>query len=96
MSMTNWDNVGPFAFRTSPPNVKIDTVDSQIFARVLFSRNFAYAKFREMKSSRNGEIIMLFTYIGKSCHSRDFFTSQICLLTLFAKIKFSRKFPNLQ
>ena len=24
------------------------------------------------------------------------FTSQICLLTLFAKIKFSRKFPNLQ
>ena len=49
-----------------------NTVDSQIFARVLFSRNFAYAKFREMKSSRNGEIIMLLTYIGKSCHSRDF------------------------
>ena len=37
-----------------------------------------------------------FTDIGKSCSSRDFLTSQICLLTLFAKIKFSRKFLNLQ
>ena len=26
-----------------------DTVDSDIFARVLFSRNFAYAKFPENK-----------------------------------------------
>ena len=26
---------------------KVATVNSEIFARVLFSRNFAYAKFRE-------------------------------------------------
>ena len=52
--------------------------------------------FVKIKSSRNGEIILPFTDICKSCHSRDFFTSQICLLTLFAKIKFSRKFLILQ
>ena len=34
--------------------------------------------------------------MGKSCPSREFLASQICLLTLFAKIKFSRKFPDLQ
>ena len=28
-----------------------DTVNSEIFARVLFSRNFTYTKFREIKSS---------------------------------------------
>ena len=32
----------------------------------------------------------------KKCPSREFFTSQICLLALFAKIKFSKKFPNLK
>ena len=47
-------------------------------------------------SSRNVEITMSFTDAGKSCPSRDFIVSQICLLTLFAKIKFSRKFPDLQ
>ena len=31
------------------------TVNSVIFARVLFSRNFANAKFRENKIPRNGE-----------------------------------------
>ena len=48
-----------------------NTVNSQIFARVLFSRNFAYAKFRKKKSSRNGEITLSFTDIGKPCPSRD-------------------------
>ena len=52
--------------------------------------------FLKIKSSRNGEITLSFNYEGKSCHSHECFTSQICLLTLFAKIKFSRKFPNLQ
>ena len=36
------------------------TVDSEIFARVLFSRNFAYAKFRENKilaKPRNHSVI---------------------------------------
>ena len=52
--------------------------------------------FLKIKSSRNGEITLSFTDIGKSCPSRKFFMSQIGLLTLFAKIKFSQKFPNLQ
>ena len=52
--------------------------------------------FVKMKSSRNGEITLSFTDIGKSCPSWEYLTSQICLLTLFTKIKFSKKFPNLQ
>ena len=48
------------------------TVNSEIFTRVLFLRNFAYAKFREIKSSRNAEIILLFTDICKSCSSHKF------------------------
>ena len=54
------------------------------------------AKFHENEPSRNGKITQSFIDIGKSCLSREFFTSLICLLMLFAKIKFSRKFPNLQ
>ena len=50
----------------------------------------------KIKSLRNGEITLLFTDIGESCPSRKFLTSQICLLMLFAKINFSRKFPDLQ
>ena len=50
----------------------------------------------KMKSLLNREITLLITDIGKSCPSRKFLTSQVCLLTLFAKIKFSRKFPDLQ
>ena len=50
--------------------------------------------FVKIKSSRNGEIILSFTDTGKSCLCRDCLTSQICLLTLFAKIRFSRKFRN--
>ena len=34
--------------------------------------------------------------LGKSCHSREFLASHICLVTLIAKIKFTRKCPNLQ
>ena len=49
-----------------------------------------------VKSSRNGEITLLLTNIGKPCTSCGFLMSQIFLLTLFAKIKFSRKFLNLQ
>ena len=73
------------------------TVNSEIFARVIFSRNFAYAKFREniiVAKWRNHS--MSFTDIGKSCLSRELLTSQICLLKLFAKIKFYQKFPHLQ
>ena len=78
---------------TSP---KLFTVNLEIFVRVLFLRNFAYGKFRENKSSRISKITLLITDIGKSCTCREFLTAKICVLTLFAKIKFSRKFPNLQ
>ena len=50
----------------------------------------------KIKPLRNGKITLLFIDIGKSCLSHEFFTSLICLLMLFAKIDFSRKFPNLQ
>ena len=74
---------------------------------VLFPRNFAYAKFRENKAlAKNARFRenktlaewrnQLLTDIGKSYPSCEFLTSKICLLTLFAKIKLSRKFPNLQ
>ena len=43
------------------------TVNSEIFARVLFSRNFV-----KIISSRNAEITLSFTDIGKSCPSSDF------------------------
>ena len=52
--------------------------------------------FVKIKSSRNAEITLSFTDICKSCPSRELSASQMCLLTLFAKIKFSRKFPDLQ
>ena len=71
-------------------------VNSDIFARVLFSRNFAYGKFHENKSSWNGEIILSITDIGKLYTSREFLAPQECLLRLFVKIKFSQKFPDLQ
>ena len=52
--------------------------------------------FVKIKPLPNGKIILSLIDIGKSCLSREFFTSLICLLMLFWKIKFSRKFPNLQ
>ena len=54
--------------------------------------------FVKIKSLRNVEIAFSFTDICKSCLnlSYEFLASLICLLTLFAKIKFSRKFPDLQ
>ena len=61
------------------------TVNSEIFARILFMRNFARS-FAKVKPSRNGEIALLLTDVGKSCPSRDFFMSQICLLTRFVNI----------
>ena len=52
--------------------------------------------FVKLNTSRNGKITLLFTDIRILCQSREFLTSQICLLMLFAKIKLSRNFPNLQ
>ena len=45
------------------------TVNAEIIARVLFSKNLAHAEFCENKPFQNGEINLLFTNIGKSCSS---------------------------
>ena len=68
------------------------TVNSEIFVSALFLRNFA---FRENKTPAKWQITLSFVDICKPCLGREFFTSLICLLMLFAKIKFSRKIPNL-
>ena len=47
-------------------NKKILVVNSEIFARTLFSRNFAYAKFRENKTLAKWHITLSFIDIGKS------------------------------
>ena len=49
--------------------------------------------FAKIKSSRNSEIILSTTDTGKSYPSREIFRSQVCLLTMFEKIKCLRKFP---
>ena len=40
----------------------------------------------KIKPSRNSEITLSFNAIGKSCPSREYLTSQICIFRLFAKI----------
>ena len=61
-----------------------NTVNSAIFARVLFSET--------SQTSQIGEITLPFTDIGKSSPCREFSTFQICVLKLFAKIKFLQNF----
>ena len=46
-----------------------NTVNSEIFSRVLFSHMRSFGK---IKSLLNGEITLWFTDIGKSCLSRNF------------------------
>ena len=73
------------------------TVYSENFVRVLFSRNFAYVRsFVKIKSSRIGKITLSFTDMGISCPSHEYLMSQICILTIFPKIKFLQKFLDLQ
>ena len=66
------------------------------FREGYFRETSQMRSFLKIKSSRIGEITLSFSDIGKSRPCREFSMSQICVLTLFAKIKFSRKFPNLQ
>ena len=47
-----------------------NTVNSEIFARTLFSRNFAFVK---IKPWRNGKITLSFIDTGKSCLNREIF-----------------------
>ena len=48
------------------------TVNLEIFARVLFSRNFADVEFHENKTLANNEISLSFSYVVKSCPYRGF------------------------
>ena len=73
-----------------------NTVNSEIFARVYFLETSHMRSFVKLNTSRNGKITLLFTDISFLCPSREFLMSQICFLMPLAKIKFSRKFPNLQ
>ena len=59
--------------------------------RVYFRETSHMQIFVKIKHSRNGNITQSFTDIRISCHSHEFLTSQMCLLMLFAKIKFSQK-----
>ena len=52
--------------------------------------------FMKIRPSQNGVITLSFSDIGISCPSRDFFNVANRFLMLFAKIKFSRKFSDLQ
>ena len=47
--------------------------------------------FAKIKSTQNGKITLSFTDLGKLGPRRKFLTSQICLLTLFAKNKIFTK-----
>ena len=49
--------------------------NSEIFAVVLFSRKLRIAY--KIKSSRNFEIILSFTDLGKPCQSRDFYVANM-------------------
>ena len=68
--------------------------NSEIFARFYFRETSQICEFPRKQNPREKARSLSFNDIGKSC--REYLTSQIYLFTLFAKIKFSRKFPNLQ
>ena len=61
-----------------------------------FREGFIFGKFRILKSSQKGEITISTTEIIESCPSHEIFRSKVCLGTSFSKLKFSRKFPDLQ
>ena len=52
--------------------LQLHTINSEIFARVYIRETLHIRIIREIKSSRNGEITLSLTEIGKSCHSRKF------------------------
>ena len=66
------------------------------FSRGFYFRETSHKRsFANIKPSRNRENSLSFTDVGKSCQSHNFYHGKY-VLTLFAKIKFSRKFLNLQ
>ena len=69
----------------------VNTVDSEFFARFYF-RETSLRCFVQIKPSQVDEITLSFTDIGKSRPCREFLTSQIYVITLFAKIEYSQNF----
>ena len=69
------------------------TVNLEIFARDLFSLNFADAGFRGNKTLLNGENSLSFIDVGKSCQTWDFLTWKICL-NAFCENKTLMKIPE--
>ena len=66
------------------------TVNLEIFVSFFSFRKTTHRRsFVKIISSPNGKTTLSFTATDKSCPSRKYLTSQICLLMLFAKIKFS-------
>ena len=65
------------------------TVNSEFFARVYFRETSHKRSFVKTKFSRNGEITLSITDIGKTCPSGEFLTSQVCLLTLISGLTVS-------
>ena len=65
------------------------------FCEFFFCENFAYAKVREKLNPREmpKSLCRLLIYVYHAVN-REYLDSQICLLTLFAKIKFARKFQD--
>ena len=58
----------------------LDNVNSEIIARFLI---FAKRSFVKIKSSRNGEITLPFTDVGKSCSSRELLASHTCTFVVY-------------
>ena len=61
-------------------------VQSENFAMVYFRETSHLRSYVKIRHSRNGEITQPVTDVGKSGHSREFLTSQTCILTLFVKL----------
>ena len=75
----------------APQYMNVFTVNSDIFAKVLFSQNSAYAKFCEIKSSQKGVITRSFTDMSKTCPNliflhRKYVFNAICENKILAKI----------
>ena len=63
----------------------------EIFARFIFVKLCRCEVSWKLNSRDIARSLLSYTAICKSCLVPEFWTSQICLLTLFAKIKFLRK-----
>ena len=97
LSNSRMKSINTLCIRPSYPPLLImscfiqNTVNSEIFVRVSFLRNFTNAKFVKIKHSRNGEITLSLTDVCKSCPGREFYPGKYVFLPLCAKIKFSLK-----